>query len=156
LETVQALAGMGYRNAPRLWIVTRGAQAVASGAVTLADAPLVGLGRVVAMEHPEIRCARVDLDPRRPPGEHETLLAELLADDAEDGIAVRGDERRAARLVRAGLDAWTEPAAGRAFALGMDAPGVLDRLVLRATPRRPPGPGEVEIAVDAAGLNFLD
>jgi NADPH:quinone reductase-like Zn-dependent oxidoreductase/acyl carrier protein len=33
---------------------------------------------------------------------------------------------------------------------------VLDRLVLRATERRSPGPGEVEIAVEAAGLNFLD
>ncbi len=36
------------------------------------------------------------------------------------------------------------------------APGVLDRLVLRATSRLPPGPGEVEIEVAATGLTFID
>jgi len=33
---------------------------------------------------------------------------------------------------------------------------VLDQLTLRAIPRHTPGPGEVEIAVEAAGMNFAD
>ncbi|WP_437313181.1 type I polyketide synthase [Sorangium sp. So ce385] len=100
LWTVQALAGVGFRDAPRLWLLTRGAQAVRAGFVSVAQAPLLGLGRVIAMEHADLRCARVDLDPARPEGELDVLLAELLADDAEEEVALRGGERRVARLVR--------------------------------------------------------
>jgi myxalamid-type polyketide synthase MxaE and MxaD/epothilone polyketide synthase C/epothilone polyketide synthase D len=98
LHTVQALTGMGYRDAPRLWLVTRGAQAAGNHDVAPAHAPILGLGRVIALEHQELRCARVDLDPERPEHEIEALSAELLADDAEHEIALRGGERRVARL----------------------------------------------------------
>lgn len=40
--------------------------------------------------------------------------------------------------------------------LVVDAPGRLDSLTWRPCPRRAPGPGEVEIRVAAAGLNFKD
>ncbi|AGP37465.1 type I polyketide synthase [Sorangium cellulosum] len=100
LWTVQALAGMGFRDAPRLWLLTRGAQAVGAGDVSVTQAPLLGLGRVIAMEHADLRCARVDLDPARPDGELGALLAELLADDAEAEVALRGGERCVARIVR--------------------------------------------------------
>jgi NADPH:quinone reductase-like Zn-dependent oxidoreductase/acyl carrier protein len=42
------------------------------------------------------------------------------------------------------------------FALRIESPGVLDRLELRPVGRRPPAAGEVEIRVQAAGLNFRD
>ncbi|KYF91227.1 hypothetical protein BE20_15350 [Sorangium cellulosum] len=160
LWTVQAVAGAGFRDPPRLWLVTRGAQAIGAGGVSVAQAPLLGLGRVIALEHAELRCARIDLDPARRDGEVDALLAELLADDAEEEVAFRGGERRVARLVRRPPETdcreKIEPAEGRPFRLEIDGSGVLDDLVLRATERRPPGPGEVEIAVEAAGLNFLD
>nr|AAF62883.1 epoD [Sorangium cellulosum] len=160
LWTVQAVAGAGFRDPPRLWLVTRGAQAIGAGDVSVAQAPLLGLGRVIALEHAELRCARIDLDPARRDGEVDELLAELLADDAEEEVAFRGGERRVARLVRrlpeTDCREKIEPAEGRPFRLEIDGSGVLDDLVLRATERRPPGPGEVEIAVEAAGLNFLD
>jgi acyl transferase domain-containing protein/aryl carrier-like protein len=98
LFTVQALAAMGFRDAPRLWLVTRGAQALGGG-VSVTQAPLLGLGRVLPLEHAELRCARIDLDPSRPSGEVAALRAELLADDAEEEVALRGEERRVARLV---------------------------------------------------------
>ena len=100
LHTVQAIVGMGYRDAPRLWLVTRGAQAVGDGPVAVEQAPLLGLARVIAMEHPELRCARVDLDPRRPAGEAELLAAELGGDEVEHEVAWRGAVRQVARLVR--------------------------------------------------------
>jgi acyl transferase domain-containing protein/acyl carrier protein len=160
LATAQSLAGMGFRQAPRLWLLTRGAQAVSGRDVAPAQAPLLGLGRVIALEHAELRCARLDLDPARPSGELQALLAELVADDGEDEIALRGTERRVARLApwqpAAEAREKTEPAAGRPFRLEIDEIGVLDHLVLRTQERRAPGPGEVEIAVEAAGLNFLD
>jgi epothilone polyketide synthase D len=158
--TVQALAGMRWRDAPRLWLVTRGAQAVDAGDVSVAQAPLLGLGRVIALEHAELCCVRVDLDPARPEREVDAVLAELLADDAEDEVALREVGRRVARLIHRQPEAErrekVEPAGNRPFRLSIDAPGVLDHLVLRATERRAPGPGEVQIAVEAAGLNFLD
>jgi NADPH:quinone reductase-like Zn-dependent oxidoreductase/acyl carrier protein len=160
LHTVQALVGQGYREVPRLWLLTRGAQAVDVEAVAVAQAPLLGLGRTLALEHPELRCARLDLDPGRPGDECAAVLAELLADTAEEEIALRSRRRLVSRLVRRApqrgpREQW-EPAKGRSLRLELDAAGVLDQLVLRATARRPPGPGEVELAVEAAGLNFRD
>ena len=64
--------------------------------------------------------------------------------------------RLVARLRRADMSLGTSPAGARAFALAQEQPGVLDGLALRACPRRAPGPGEVELAVLTAGLNFLD
>ncbi len=160
LCTVQALTGLGYRDPPRLWLVTRGAHAVGGGDVSVAQAPLIGLGRVIAMEHAELRCGRIDLDPGGFSEEVKSLLAELLADDAEEEVAIRGGERRVARLVykqpHAEQTEKVEPAGARPFRLELDKPGVLDHLMLRAMERRVPGHGEVEIAVEATGLNFLD
>ena len=36
-------------------------------AVSLAQSPLWGLGRVIAAEHPELSCTRIDLDPQDAP-----------------------------------------------------------------------------------------
>jgi acyl transferase domain-containing protein/NADPH:quinone reductase-like Zn-dependent oxidoreductase/NAD(P)-dependent dehydrogenase (short-subunit alcohol dehydrogenase family)/acyl carrier protein len=159
LTTVQALSRMGFRDAPRLWLLSRGAQAVGVGDISVAQAPLLGLGRVIALEHAELRCCRLDLDPTQPIGEVDAVLRELLADDAEEEVALRGDGRRVARLDRPPVVARCEKlesAGDRPFRLEIDEPGVLDRLVLRATERRAPGAGEVEIAIEAAGLNFHD
>ena len=160
LCTVQALGGMGYRDAPRLWLLTRGAQAAGAGRIDVAQAPVLGLGRTIGMEYPELRCTRVDLDPSRPAGEVEALLDELQGNKAEQEVALRGSQRRVARLVHTRPEnaptERTEPAGDRPFHLTIDKPGVLDGLLLRAGDRRAPGPGEVEIAVEAAGLNFID
>ena len=96
LHVTQALAAMRYRDPPRLWLVTRGAGA---GEVAVEQTPLVGLGRVIALEHPELRCTRVDLDPRRPADEAAALIAEVLGESAEQEVRLR-DGRWGARLVR--------------------------------------------------------
>jgi len=49
-----------------------------------------------------------------------------------------------------------EPANGRSYRLECIEVGVLDRLAMRESPRHLPGLGEVEIRVEAAGLNFPD
>jgi acyl transferase domain-containing protein/NADPH:quinone reductase-like Zn-dependent oxidoreductase/acyl carrier protein/SAM-dependent methyltransferase len=160
LCTLQAVAAMGYRDTPRLWIFTRGAQSVGTELLAVAQAPLLGLGRTIAHEHPDLRCIRVDLDPMRPEGEVATLISELLANDGEDEVVWRAGERRVARLVRrvpnGNRRERLELIGERAYRLELDEPGVLDRMVLRAVKVDKPGVGEVEIAVDAAGLNFLD
>jgi NADPH:quinone reductase-like Zn-dependent oxidoreductase/NAD(P)-dependent dehydrogenase (short-subunit alcohol dehydrogenase family)/acyl carrier protein len=164
VRIAQALLGSGSRDTPRLVLLTRGAQAAVRGepVVGVAQAPLWGLGKTIAMEHPELECARIDLPASPMPGEAELVARELVAGDGEDQVALRREGRLVARLVRAGVDPGEdaaprrEPAAGRPFRLEIRAPGVLDRLCLREVARRAPGPGEVEIAVEVAGLNFLD
>src|SRR5205823_5505803 len=66
-------------------------------ASSLAQAPLWGLGKVVALEHPELACRLVDLDTSE---QSEALAAELLADSAEGQVALRGPRRLVARLVQ--------------------------------------------------------
>jgi len=103
LGAVQALAA-GGGQAPRLWLVTRGAQpARADEGADAAQATAWGMGHVIAAEYPELRCVRIDLDPAH--GEAESvrrLLAELQARSADDQIAWRGDARLVRRLVRHG------------------------------------------------------
>jgi acyl transferase domain-containing protein len=162
----QALLHHGFRDTPRLWLLTRGAQAVgtAKAAVSIAQAPLWGLGRTLSLEHPELGCTRVDLNPARTADEALLLSQELWAREREDEVALRAEGRYVARLTRSSFDAKGEtvengplsPAGERPFRLTLAEPGVLDRLVLREMQRRAPGPGEVEIAVEVAGLNFLD
>ncbi|HZN95404.1 MAG TPA: beta-ketoacyl reductase, partial [Myxococcales bacterium] len=101
LHVVQSLAHQGWKDRPRLYLVTRAAQPFGHGAdVALEQAALLGLARVLSQEHPELRCTCVDLDPERPPGEVEALVQEILADDDEDEICLRGQERWVARLAR--------------------------------------------------------
>ena len=165
LHLVQTLARRPWGAAPQLWLVTGGAQAVGEedgGALAISQAPIWGLGRVIAVEHPELRCARIDLGPARGGGDAAALVREIVAGDGEDQIALRPGGRYVLRLTRGSLAEGgarvvpAAPAAGRPFRLEIDRPGVLDALSLRPLTRRPPGPGEVEIEVEAAGINFLD
>ncbi|MDG2305442.1 MAG: type I polyketide synthase [Candidatus Binatia bacterium] len=163
LHLVQALAERAAADPPRLWLVTRGAQALeAEPARSVVHAPLWGLGKVIALEHPELRCTRVDLDPDEDaPRDAEELVNEILVDDREEEIALRGENRFVRRLVTAEAPKEkdlppAQPAGDRPFRLLTDAGGVLDSIELRETDRPAPGPDELEIEVRAAGLNFKD
>jgi len=156
LELVKALARAGRADAARLWLVTRGAQAVgaAPAEISVGQSPIWGLGKVIALEHPELACVRVDLDPAADAGDAAAALAaELLSPDGEDQIALRAGVRYVARLVRSPIHPPT-PLAPSLLRLGR--PGVLDELTLAPLSRRSPGRGEVEIEIHATGLNFRD
>jgi FkbH-like protein len=90
-----------------LWLVTRGA--VATGQtpgrepLSISQAPLWGLGRTMALEHPEIWGGLLDLSANGGEGiELEALVQELLAPDGEDQVTLRGGKRFVPRLVRRG------------------------------------------------------
>jgi len=85
-----------------LRLVTRGAQAADGPVVAPEGASLWGFGKVAALEHPELDCRRIDLDPDPLRDPVEDLAAELLRDGpADEGeIAWRGGRRMASRLVR--------------------------------------------------------
>jgi acyl transferase domain-containing protein/NAD(P)-dependent dehydrogenase (short-subunit alcohol dehydrogenase family)/acyl carrier protein len=151
-----AQAAHAWRDLPRLYLVTSGAQAI-GGNVDPYEAMLFGMGRTIDREHPELRCARIDLardlvDPA------ETLVRELASDDKEEELVLSAKGRFIGRIRRRRLTSGEAVVTGEglAYRLEIDEPGRLDKLVLRATDRRSPEADEVEIAVFAAGLNFLD
>ena len=155
LELVKTLGQVGLPAAPKLWLVTRGAQpAGPAWPLSVAQSPLWGLAKVIALEHPELACTRVDLDPAAPVATAVgQLVAEVIAPETESQIAFRGGIRQVPRLARAPM---RQSAVRKPERLEMGRPGVLDDLALVPLARRAPGPGEVEIEVHASGLNFRD
>jgi NAD(P)-dependent dehydrogenase (short-subunit alcohol dehydrogenase family) len=81
--------------------VTRGGQAaLPQETANPAQATLWGLSHVVAIEHPELRCRRVDLDAQcDATTAADALIRELRSTSDEDQIAVRRGGRFARRLV---------------------------------------------------------
>jgi len=162
LALVQALGDAASAQPPRLTFVTRGAQAVglAPWPTRAEQASLWGVARVVALEQPQLRCTAVDLDPGDPSEIAGQLVKEVLSGSDETQVAFRAGQRYAARLVRRsrahGTDRRLPLPSGEAFQLTTTARGVLDNLVIESRPRVRPGPGDVEIRVHAAGLNFRD
>ena len=112
------------------------------------------------MEHPELKCVRVDLDPDAAGDEAKTLFEEIWSEDAEDQVAFRDQVRHVARLVRSrhaeSVVQRLEVPHSQSFQLGICTRGTLENLELQPTTRREPGAGEVEIRVHATGLNFRD
>jgi len=101
-----------------VWWVTRGAHRVVDGdgssvgvsvGVSLAEAPIHGLARTLAGEHPELRVRTVDLavpgasedDAGDETTAAETVWRELAAAGDEPQVAVRPDGRYVARLTAA-------------------------------------------------------
>ncbi|WP_369237442.1 type I polyketide synthase [Streptomyces sp. R21] len=140
--------------ATRLVLVTRGAVAVRPGESVrdLAQAAVWGLVRTAQVEHPG-RFVLVDLDP-----DATEVPAGALAPD-ENQAAVRGGAVLVPRLVSAGADAELKlPEDAPAWRLDIPERGTLTALEVRPCPEAAaePGPGQVRIAVRAAGLNFHD
>ncbi|OIJ88637.1 hypothetical protein BIV25_36330 [Streptomyces sp. MUSC 14] len=138
----------------RLVLVTRGAVAVRPGESVqdLAQAAVWGLVRTAQVEHPG-RFALVDLGP-----DDAGVPAEALAPD-ENQSAVRGGAVLVPRLVSAAGDpALRTPDEAPAWRLDIPERGTLTALELRPCPEAAaePGPGQVRIAVRAAGLTFHD
>lgn len=106
LHAVQALVRCAFRDPPRLVLVTRGGQA-AGGDASLVSPPqsaLWGFARVASVEHPELACVRIDLDPAGSPEEISTLVREVTSSDVEDQVAHRGGDRLVPRLRRHRLE----------------------------------------------------
>ncbi|MBD1836177.1 type I polyketide synthase [Cyanobacteria bacterium FACHB-472] len=107
LHLVQALVNNAKSGLPRLWLVSSGTQAVEPKPVPLAvaQAPLWGLGRAIALEHSEVWGGLIDLDPnisedKRVEQQAMSLWQEIWESDGEDQLAFRGGQRYVARLVR--------------------------------------------------------
>lgn len=107
LSLMQALIHQSYIDSPRLWLVTRGAQPVQT-LPEVTQASLWGMGKVVALEHPELFGGMVDLSPKPTSEEISLLLSEIADAQGEDHLTYRGGQRYVARLVRKQLPSTSE------------------------------------------------
>ncbi|HEX5290516.1 MAG TPA: SDR family NAD(P)-dependent oxidoreductase, partial [Streptosporangiaceae bacterium] len=161
LGLVQGFLAEGRLGSSRLVVVTRGAVAVGPG-VGVADlgaAAVWGLVRSAQAENPG-RLVLADLPPEGGPGDAGmpavgVLAAALNTEDPE--FAVRDGAVYVRRLGRPAGD-LARPGGGGPWRLDVAERGTLDGLALVPCPEAaaPLEPGQVRVAVRAAGLNFRD
>jgi len=137
------------RPAPRLWLVTRGAQAFEETPVNAAQAGLWGLGRTIARELPFLACTNVDLDPQI--DDLRGLWQELSGDPGESHVMLRRGKRYVLRMEPIRFQRKTAP-----FRIGLESYGQFDALKKEPLRVPKPGPGEVLIRTETVGLNFRD
>jgi SAM-dependent methyltransferase/acyl carrier protein len=102
LHLVQAMVRPDGEPA-RVCLVTRGAQTVGGATpISVLQAPIWGFGKVVALEHPDLRCVRVDLDRDAAghPDEARLIVRELRGNARDGEVALRAGHRYVARLER--------------------------------------------------------
>jgi NAD(P)-dependent dehydrogenase (short-subunit alcohol dehydrogenase family)/SAM-dependent methyltransferase len=111
LALVQSLVRRETRTAAGLWLVTSGGQVVLDGdRYCPAQSGVWGLGKVLAQEHPELDCRRVDVDDWV--ATHKSLdglIHELLHPDEEAEVAFRDGKRLVSRLVRSPVGRSSTP-----------------------------------------------
>ncbi|NJK47853.1 aminotransferase class I/II-fold pyridoxal phosphate-dependent enzyme, partial [Candidatus Gracilibacteria bacterium] len=151
LHLVQSLAN----RSPKLWLITRKTQSITTNLAPI-QASLWGLGHVIRLEHPNLDCKCLDLDTSKESNDIQTLLKELYCLDEENQIAYRQGIRYVARLAKYNSQSQSNQKNTSPVQLKISSYGVLDNLTLAPATRRPPAPGEVEIQVNAAGVNFRD
>ncbi|WP_315788438.1 type I polyketide synthase [Fischerella sp. JS2] len=99
LHLVQALSSVKVPQLPRLWLVTQNTQPIEIDSLAVAQAPIWGLGRVIALEHPEMFAGLVDLGNSSSLEAAQMLFEELVNPEVEIQVALRNTQRFVARLV---------------------------------------------------------
>ncbi|GHG75409.1 type I polyketide synthase [Comamonas sp. JC664] len=108
LHLTQAL-GRSAAASPRLVLVTRGTQRLASDAhgARVAQAPLWGFGQAVATELPELRCLRIDVSAEPRAEDLGAFVRALSLPGEESSASIRDGALYTARLERARVRAST-------------------------------------------------
>lgn len=156
LSWVQALMSRQWSSAPSYWLVTNGSQTVGQlDGLQLHQTPLWGMRRVIVNEHPELKTGLVDLSSDPTDDEARALLNEFLFNDDEDEIVIRGNRRYVHRFLPREALPSSKPSV-TPFGFFSHKRGTNRAFSFREVNRRVPGPGEVEVKVKAAALNFKD
>jgi surfactin synthase thioesterase subunit/NAD(P)-dependent dehydrogenase (short-subunit alcohol dehydrogenase family) len=120
LAVVRAIASHPGLVRPRLWLVTRGAQAAAGSSIDergVAQSALLGMASAIALEQTQHWGGAIDLDPERRPDEPARLAEEVFFGRHDETVALRAGRRFVARLAR-------RPTPARATTRGLDPEGV--------------------------------
>jgi acyl transferase domain-containing protein len=176
LRVLQASLVSDAPAPPRLWFVTRGAQAVAAPSrVSVNQAALWGAARVVGEEHPDRWGGLIDFTANEKIAAA-SLAQEVLCPDGADQIAYRGGWRHVLRLVPDEADktvaaAWREDssylitgglgAIGRQVARALATAGVRRIILMNRTALPPRGqwsatPADTEVGQRIAAVRALE
>jgi phthiocerol/phenolphthiocerol synthesis type-I polyketide synthase C len=144
-------------TATTLWLVFRGALANGASEIRPVETGAWAFSRTLANEFPALDVRRVDISPSAAAESAALRLRDIVASGTkETEIQIDGEVIRAVRVdpLKQVLDRSVQP---RADAARLQRRTAVDRhLDWVSADRRPPGPDEIEIAVEATGLNFRD
>ncbi|MFN6535671.1 MAG: type I polyketide synthase [Nostoc sp. EkiNYC01] len=98
---LQALVAAKLSQQPKLWLVTRGCVPVElkPGELSIAQTPVWGLGRTLAVEHPDLWGGLIDLDPETSLVEQASSLWTEINHPTEEQVAFRAGQRYVPRLL---------------------------------------------------------
>ncbi|MEJ8476129.1 SDR family NAD(P)-dependent oxidoreductase [Roseibium algae] len=151
---------IGADDASVTIVAPGGAQDLAGGTSHIAaQAAVWAYARVAMNEFPQTGVRLIDLSPDLEPGIAAVrLLRELLHSGDEREVIIDGDRRSGLRIVQGGVlpEATMPKESAPAMRLDILRQGALDQLAWQAVPRKQPQGSDVEIAVEASGLNFRD
>ncbi|ALM86454.1 type I polyketide synthase [Bordetella sp. N] len=147
-------------TAATVWLVTRNAGLTMGGGDPrddgIGDAPLWGYGRTLANEATNYRIRQVDvMSATGAPA----LAREVLHPGAEDEVLLDVHGARyvpRVRIVARPVPPDSPPDTARYGRLGFDLPGQLRNLYWQAVEPQAPAADQIEIRVQATGLNFRD
>ena len=154
---VLALRNLVASGAERLLLIVPGGSGVDCPWTDPGQAAIWTLIRSAANEHPTLPMLRCDADPSLLPAEVGARLAALVAGGtAETEIVIRSQGDAALRVMQGVVVRGPDETGEDRAVLRAAASGGLDDLRWQREARKSPGPGEVEIAVVATGLNYRD
>ncbi|HXO90818.1 MAG TPA: SDR family NAD(P)-dependent oxidoreductase [Stellaceae bacterium] len=157
IEALARIATIAVERDAALWILTCGAQQVTPPhhGSHVAGGALWGLGRTLVNEMPRLSLRLLDLSHAATPGERAQQIAdEVAAGSIETEVVWTPDGRHVLRLRRGLPPRWA--GALDVLSLSKSQPGGIEALGWEFRTPAPVGPGQVEIEVHAAGLNFRD
>lgn len=138
-----------------LWILTEHAVATEPGeSVDPVQAALWSFGRTLVAEQPTLRCRLIDTDA----GEESLswLAGALGTPVVEPETAVRQGRFLVPRLLHWARSGQLPMPRSDDYVLAPTERGAIDNLRLTETTVTAPAPNEVQVAIEAAGLNFRD
>ena len=155
LSAVHTAQGGEVKLPGGLWIITERAVATEPGEpVDPVQSALWGFGRTIITEQPALRCRLVDYDNI---DDAVRSLAGLLGAPVEEPeLALRQGKYLVPRLLPWARDGHLPVPRAADYILDVTERGAIDNLHLVELDVPQPGAGQVQIRVEAAGLNFRD
>ena len=153
LYLIQALLKQNLSETPRFYLVTRNSQPAENYQPTISgirQSCLWGMGKAIALEHPELYYNAIDLSNLVSDKDTLHLYKEITASTNEQ-VAIRNNRRYVLRLQRYNLTNIPDNQQ-----LQITDKGNLDTLQWQSSTREQPQHNQIEIKVKAMGLNFRD
>lgn len=152
LAVTQAVLAHNLPLPGGLTLLTKGGVAIDAGEdVNPAQVALWGLGRTLQAEQPQLKLRLIDLAQNDAPH-----LVDTLLNETEPQLALRQTQSFSPRLLPLQTSGQLVLPITGEISLAITQRGSLDNLQLISHECPPPSSGEVQVAVQAAGLNFRD